>query len=172
MFRRKFVPYRRDGRRWRERRGRECSLLLQKLFAVMRPVARQILAVTLQKRLTRERALHGALILILPKHSSFATCHLLLLPLHQKCRYLVQIGGFVAEAVERVGRLLDQLVGLLDRRVDSEQRRISGFLSRSVFARGLAKLFGGLGHVEHVIDNLESEPDVHDVLDVTQTSEQ
>src|SRR5208337_3481603 len=84
----------------------------------------------------------------------------LLLPLHQEPRYLAQGCGALAELVERGVGLSNQLIGLLQRRLDAEERGIRRFVVSGVFARGLTQLLRGLGDVEHVIHDLKREPDV------------
>ena len=66
-------------------------------------------------------------------------------------------GGGFAEGGEGFEGVCDELAGIADGLVDSVDGGPSGLDAGGVFACGFAKFFGGLGHVQDVVDDLEGE---------------
>src|ERR1700752_1446504 len=78
-----------------------------------------------------------------------------LLPFHQEMRQRFERFGAFSETGKGGATILDQRIGSLNRLVDAKQCRIRDLLSRHVFSGSLAQLFGSLGYIENVVDNLE-----------------
>ena len=66
-------------------------------------------------------------------------------------------GGGFAEGFEGGEGVGDELFGVVEGLFDAEDGGPGGFGGGGVFAGGLAELFGALGHVEDVVDDLEGE---------------
>ena len=66
-------------------------------------------------------------------------------------------GGGFAEGFEGGEGVGYELVGVVDGLVDSVDGGPGGLDAGGIFACGLAELFGALGHVEDVVDDLEGE---------------
>src|SRR5580658_3028673 len=65
--------------------------------------------------------------------------------------------GRGAEGLERGEGVPNELVGVLARALDAEDRGPCGFIRCGVFTGGLAELFGGLRDVQDVVNDLEGE---------------
>ena len=85
---------------------------------------------------------------------------ILFLPLQKKFRQRFERDGFAFENFQRAKRFVRQLRRNLSRFFQADNRRISGFLNRDIFARRFAKLLAGLRHVENVVNHLKREADV------------
>src|SRR5215472_18513731 len=82
-----------------------------------------------------------------------------LLSFDQESRQLLQRFRALAESIQLRECIIDQLVCFADGGLDSKQRRIGCLLGSRVLAGGFSQLFGGLGDVENVVDDLKSQPD-------------
>ena len=68
-----------------------------------------------------------------------------------------QVGQFAQAVCRATGAREALLLGHFARTVDSVDGGKRDFVLRGVFAGGLAERFGGLLHVQHIVDNLEGE---------------
>ena len=67
-----------------------------------------------------------------------------------------EAAGGRTEMAQRSTGFFSEAGGLGPGSVQAQQRGIGAFLSGQILAGGLAQFFGGLGHVQDIIDHLKS----------------